>query len=307
MTSSWFPAHPVTGKHYVLCISPEAGPYADIWKMYTEAARAREWLRVVPFNEIGMYRTMSFYDDPDVVFVIFEPTKFDPWPRAARKARVVGVYSEALGGDLLAAHKVHLDRFTALVHRYDAVAVHAPGVQEILSTYYGTSTDVRLLPIGWSPETMGAPDFEAERWSPPVFLGSEVGRRKAVIDRLASEMVIEWPRTVYGDDALAILRRSRHYLYVAHSLCSTFSTWRIWQALASGAALVAECASDADQTWPAVPGLHFVSLDTMEPSEVREKVLAVDLSVYAKRAYADLGERFSIDRVIEDYLVPLGT
>lgn len=300
MTS--FDTHPKTGRHYAIVLSPN-GAYRDLWAMYAHAAKTRPWLEVMTRQGADVLRATSLYQDPRLVMVVWEPTKFVPFSRDERRAKVIGVYSEALGGDMLEAHIEHFEQFASVVPDYDAIAVHAPRAKQILEKVL-VNTPVVTLPVGWCPFAMGVPDFIGPRPRELVFVGSNVGRRMELLPMLQAGLPgLEWPQGLYGQDVLFVLSQARGYLYIAHSKVETFSTWRLWQALSAGTTLFAELADDA---WPFVKNEHFVALSSPPtPEEIRER-LAEDVSVYAKRAHEAFALDFVIDNVIDEYVVPLG-
>jgi hypothetical protein len=157
---------------------------------------------------------------------------------------------------------------------------------------------------------MGRPRWHAPKHYHFLYWGSAVGRRGMFVPFLKEHFgeLLHVPEGVFGRDLLALLDRSYASLYVAHSAVRSYSTWRLWQTLATSAAFVGE----PGDTWPFEPGKHILTFDQLTSEnylgvldQIREIGCDVKrLGEIAECAADELGSRFTIDRVVDRYLVP---
>jgi hypothetical protein len=95
--------------------------------------------------------------------------------------------------------------------------------------------------------------------------GSQPTGRRNVgrASRFAIELTVL--HAVYGPNMNDAMNRAKATLYIAHSNVRSYSTWRIWQALASSSILVTE----VGDWWPLSPSLCF-SLPKLSPENISE-------------------------------------
>jgi hypothetical protein len=293
--------HPDTGLHYGVVIPRDHGPFTDIRACYEHAARRFPWLSLItPGQDID-------YGRDDLFVLTWVP--LTPPPRRKRKATCAMVYSEALDADptlVLPAHQEHFRSVDALFaeQRFDGVFGHTPRAAEILTAL---AAPTAVLPVGWEPEIMGRP-----RGTAPVhdlvYHGSNVGRRKLLVPFLAAELGPRFYDVTgsFGRSLLGALELARASLYIAHSRVESFSTWRCWQAMAAGCALVAE----PGDAWPFEAERDYLPIGplTLDSAEYWAASLiaildAGGLEKYAEAALATNGD-FTTCRMVEEYLMP---
>lgn len=316
---------PKTGFTYIHVIPPEWGPFVDIRACWQHAARKYPWILVIPPSDFRWQadNNSESWRDENAVFIYWAPN-WDPdreplithlhdrKTKDRKGAKVVGVFFEAMAKDLgrlLPRHRVCLEQFENVAKSLDGVLVHTPGAVEFMDCLGALDIKADLLPVGWDPEVMGRPRWSTENHHDYVFYGSRVGKRALAIpyllDNLGARLVDR--SGAFGRGLLSALDNSRANLYIAHSDVDSFSTWRTWQCIASSAALVAEPAD----MWP-LTAEHFVEIPrlTLENAEAVSEnlrtILHQDLEAVAYRAHQDLGHEFTIDRIIERYLIPFG-
>lgn len=298
------PVHPETGLHYGIVMTRAWGALVDMRACYDHVATQLPWLTVVtPGQEVD-------YDDPDLFLLFWEPQKVPE--RSARRATTAYVYVEALDPHferMLPQHRAHFQGI-AQQHAqgcYDGILAHTPYMSLLLESLLGQGR-VPVLPAGWEPEVMGRPRGTLRSHS-LVYHGTPVGRREVLVpyllDRLGGKLINATGR--FGRGLIGALEAAHGSLYIAHSSVASFSTWRLWQALAAGCAVVAE----PGDTWPFEGGAHYVpigpfTLDNAVDLGNRLAELADDhamLEATAARAYAALGH-FTTRYCIEHYLLP---
>lgn len=298
--------HPTTGLHYGVVITPTWGPLTDIRACYEEVARFVPWLTVVsPGQKLD-------YDDP-TLFVLFWAPALVPH-RSERRCTTALVYSEALDpdlGKLLPAHRNHFREVyeQCAGARYDGVFGHTPYMAELLALHLASHRVMTgVLPVGWEPGVMGRPRG-THRVHELVYHGSMVGRRHLLIpflsDRLGHRLTNASGQ--YGRGLLGALEAAYGSLHIAHSPVASFSTWRLWQALAGGCAVVGE----PGDSWPFEAGKHYAPIgpftldNAVELGDELARLLdrRDDLIRFADRALAELGH-FTTMHCVCEYLVP---
>ena len=303
------PLHPRSGLHYAMVMPDDVGAYIDYWIGYSALAATVPWLSVVSRTQYS-----SFYEahrnDPSMCFVLWN-VEYAPRPR---QAIVFALYVEAVGDErvLLADHVRHWHTFGKCAPDFDGVLVHTPSLVAPLAR--GMSLPTFVFPAGWSPAWgSSAP---AKRWEHLLYWGSTVGRREKIIPWLKYNLhpySLRDASGCFGRKILGEIDQSRASLYVAHSDVLSFSTWRLWQQLATTTPLIAETIGE---TWPFVAGDHFLPVDPIKlgPSDTAQRYDVAKQIVrhmgddealrrVVVRSHADLRERFTIERCVEDYLV----
>lgn len=302
------PVHPETGVHYAHLVTGVWGVHVDIRATWQHFAERCPWISVHDPDAVPD----TLWEDPHVLVICWHMGRPMPTQRGQRKAHTAIVYSEAVGppGTMLYDHVVeHAKAKDALRElRYDAVFGHTPGMMQ---HWLQEGEEAYVLPLGYDPAVYGTPWFEAERKYSYVYYGSTVAKRALVMPYLKERLGPDLTDLsgCFGKSLRAEMDRAKASLYVAHSDVESFSTWRIWQTLGTSACLVAEKAD----SWPLVPERHFVEIPRI--TWVNAKVVAdhlsrlltdTDLLGTAKRAYEEIGSEYSVERCINQYLVPAG-
>lgn len=302
------PRHPDTGFHYVVVIPFAWGPHIDYSVGYRRLAETTPWLSCVDDADWSTVYA-EHRNDPRVLFVLWAPR---PIAFGDRRCLIAAVYNEALDSDtsrMLTAHRDHWLAFAACSSAYDAVFVHTPGMGAEVGSRL-PMMDVRVLPAGWSPWAMGGPSWEAPKHTGFAYWGSPVGRRREIVPRLHKLFPDMADLTgAYGRRLLADVNGATAALYVAHSPVQSFSTWRLWQAIATATPLVVEGTPSLLETWPFPPGL-FIEIAPLDESDgagvqqlaavLRDPVLCRNHARAAHEGFRD----WTLEFVVERYLVP---
>lgn len=218
-----------------------------------------------------------------------------------RRARCALRYTESSGAPdgLIPNQRVELEWLEANGRAFDIVFVGTPAVKAAVESHCKRTVAV---PIGYDAGAMGIPDWDAKKVRDFTFYGSLMGRRQWIIPLLkktfGSRISIVHK---FGRIRQKALNCARTILYVGHSVEPGFPGMRLWQAIATSAALVTE---DRD-AWPAVPWRHYIPIPNAReeaPGEFiasMENALHNDLGAIAKRAHEELST-YTVDRCIAD-------
>lgn len=292
--------HPVTGRRYLAVIPNTNGPFVDIYSCYSKLARDYRWLDVISPDLFGS--ALAQMRDDNVVFMHWAHGGLTEsvLPRD-RMALVLPVYSEALDCDpavMLYDHFRDWQTFQAVSEHLDGFFAHTPRMVESISD--ATGLDGFLLPVGWDP-VMGTPEWDRRKNHDSLFAGSMVGRRHDLLSRLRGHIHIDLC-TLYGPPLIDRMNAAKTTLYVAHSLVSSYSTWRIWQALCSSSALTTE----PGDWWPLCSEM-CVELPRLTGSNVDEvgamirdlpDSIALDRARSLHEALRSFTTRFCVDHYI---------
>jgi hypothetical protein len=301
------PRHPISGLHYLVCIPSGWGAYVDYGTAYRELAQRTPWMTVVDFDEYLAHGWDLVKDDPDACVVHWTP-EYAPRPH---RCIVMTLYAEAIGEPhlMLDGHIAHWNRVGERAPDWDAILVHTPGMIEPLRR--GMNLPTYVFPAGWWPG-WGTPRWSTPREDHLLYWGSTVGRRTELIPWLAEHAppTLRDVSGAFGRGILAEVERSKAAIYIAHSIVQTFSTWRLWQMVSTATALIAE----PGESWPFIAGAHYLPIPYMGQSEesretVHQQILAYyndvpALDGVAHRAFDELAHKYTVDRCIEDFLVP---
>jgi hypothetical protein len=304
--------HPDAGLHIHVVIPTAWGPFVDVRACYEIAARSRPWLSVLDSSEFLQQGAgdLSADDQADErLYVVWDPSLrvFPKQASTRRRALVALVYSEALGNPahMLGAHREQLQNFHARVGDLDAVLLHTPWMQ----TQFAPHAPAFALPVGWEPEAMGQPRWHAPKHRAYVYHGSMAGKRQFTVPYLTRELGDKFYNASgsFGRGLIGLLDTAQAALYLGHSDVSSWSTWRIWQVIATSTALVAE----PGDCWPLEPGRHFVQLPRIDYTNIAAvvrdlKQLAAGntLAACARTLYDDLAGDYTTGKIVDQYLVP---
>lgn len=174
-------------------------------------------------------------------------------PPKERKCQVLLLFCEAFDlnmGKLIPSHKDDLDKLRVLAKSYDKILCHTPWMCEVIGAFTGVKT--HLFPLGYFqyPLQEAALRFGAEvhahggptRESEIMGLRARLGR--SFIDLTG----------FFDAHLIKAMQHCVYSLYVPHSPVRSFSTWRMWQAVAAGLPIVVE--GDVD-VWPELPGFRL--------------------------------------------------
>lgn len=294
------------------------GPYVDIRAMWQALACRRKHVRVLTPEQ---FLARSLDDDRDV-FVCWE--LIDPGRRDGRKAMVLQVYAEAMDDDvnnMLPAHRDHWQRLKDIAPNLDGVLTHTPWTADFVRRYVNVQTDV--MPVGWDPEVMGSPRWEAPKHHDLAYHGSMVGRRELVVPYIAGKFGRRFVEAtgLYGRALLGRLDQSSTSLYISHSDVTSFSTWRTWQVASTSAILIVEgrapgTAGDGGfphDTWPLEGGLHYLQIPSVlagADAAIAELEKCVHPDTHAariemaRRVHEEIARLYTVDYVTDKFLIP---
>jgi len=297
--------HPKSGLHYRHVIPDVWGAWVDLWEGYTEFASRHPWASCVGPATFERDQAQHIYQDPDILWILWGMR--EPGPRDKRKGLVASVYVEPIGAAdaMLPSHVLEWNSLVDQRQRLDAVFANSPHMSHLCAKQLPSF----VLPIGWNPAVTGCPRWGAAKHDDYIYYGLSCGRRVTVVPRVLDEMAyhVKDVSGAFGRGLLGRLDNAKASLYIAHSN-AIYSAWRIWQTIATSAALVAECGCDP---WPMVDGEHYIPFDRIDDDNVQrvmedlvDIVKHVNLLQVARRAHDDLGPEFTLERVTEKYLVP---
>lgn len=291
-------AHPKTGLRYIISFS--GGPaFSDVQAMYERYAEGVDWMDIIVHTQL----TDKMIQDERAIIVMWGV--LPPLPPTRRKAKFVHVYSEALDEDpknMLDNHQRWLKGSRDRFELADAAFGHTPWMAGRISSAPGF-----VLPVGWGPQTMGEPNWSCSKTRRFAYVGAMAGKRRWALPAM-SMLLGDALGDVSGSWGVFLhraLNQSWANLYLSHSDIQSFSTFRIWQTLASSAALIAESGRDC---WPMTEEM-YVCIPTLTPenaSNVARDLLEIHESEFAmtsRRLHEGLSH-FTIDYVIENYLIP---
>lgn len=305
--------HPEIGLHYRHVIPADWGPFVDaratLNALTQDRCNGRVWHSVITPAE---YAQDPYWTSPAVCYVEWSNTNRRIGAPQDRKCLVALYALEAWGApsEMLESHVQHWQRFQAAAVDYDAVLTYTPRMVEHLQAL---GLHAALYPLGFDPRTVGLPRWTTPKFTDYVYWGSDVGKRTVLMPRL-QELVDGHIHNVSGSFGRGLagqLDTARAALHLAHSAVQSFPQWRAWQVLATSACLVAELpVGEPPDTWPLVPGRHFVplapiTLDNVEKTAAQlYQLLATPLVDIARRAHEELASEFSATACVERYLVP---
>jgi hypothetical protein len=291
--------HPSTGLHYVH-IFPMTPVFEEIRERYDFAAKRLGWMSAQDlFNWTPDWPEWQM---KSLALVFWGSLPEIPKNHAAR---VAFRHTESTGQmDNLVSNQQ--DFISRLIHKLveaDVVFAGCPAAAEWLRPH---CRKVALGPIGYDPVVMGTPNWSAKKQYDLVFCGTPTGRRKWILPEIGKRNRIRFARfNAFGRDRTTLMDSSRAVLHVGHSDEPGFPGMRLWQAIASSAALLTE----PRDAWPAVAGRHYIELP--KPIEDRigefldaiERALAGPLEDTARVAHEELS-KYTVERCMNEFFVP---
>ncbi len=279
------------------------GPFVDIRACLQSLSRRRPRTQVIPQD--WYRRDPGLWEDPECLFICWDISTADPGPKENRKCKVAVVYSEAIDenqANLLPQHRAVWDSFLKMAPNLDAVLTHTPRTAEIL----GKILPAYVLPVGWDAEAMGALRH-APKHQQLVYHGSMAGRRALIVPYLIGRLGLVDITGSCGRQLLGRRVTAAASLYIAHSPVESFSTWRLWQAASTSAALIAE----PGDTWPFEKGKHFLGIPRISVDNAEDVSLQIiryleqkDRLIEIANAAHELARQFTVGYVEDEFLVP---
>lgn len=298
--------HPETGYHYVHILA-RVPTFSEIWRSYEAFSARCPWMSVLDARDFDSLRNSEAYQDPGLFIVTWVHSYAGP--REHRKAKVASVYAEAVGPreTMLGPHKERWDEWAARIKDYDLLLGHTPFMAEEIGKLGVPSA---IYPVGWDPEVVGGPDFSKERENAFVFYGSMAGVREWAIPALKARLggLLQDKTGTFGVNLSYALRNAVGNLYIPHSYVQSFSTWRTWQSLPAGSAMVGE----NSDIWPLVPDVHYLTIPritTENVDTVAGRLRSIlenpsELQGIARRAWDEVACGYTVEKVVRNFLVP---
>lgn len=300
--------HPKSGRRYTY-VFPMAPAFEEMRASYAKLAETRPWLQVLngPAGEARIARS----NDPNELLVCFHRPRWEVL-RQKRAAKVSFVYTEPLGPlpNMSADGRNYYTAFCSIMGGLDGVLTHTPYMRQEMSRIVNDYIPVCVLPAGLDPSATVKANFEVAKERSFLFYGANAGKRVRSLS-LVSHRIHVAPNT-FGRALGDLLNRSEVNVYVAHSDVHSFSTWRIWQTLATSAALAAEGLNGVVDAWPLEPWRHYAPLPQIMPNDASDflaKLESVPLAQWREislTARAEVLLKFTAERCVEDWLVPAG-
>lgn len=268
---------------------------------YGYATERLPWMSVAPWDQWSADRPE--WQDPNNVIILWlwgTPGMLDVVPENY-KASLVIWYIESVGPPegLCSDQRPVLERYLGYFKKPDLVVVGFPSSAKFLEPY---CRKVIYAPTGYDPGIMGKPDWSAPKEYDFGFCGLEAGRRNWIFPAMRKRFGGRFLHITgrFGLDRKVLYDRCRAVLYIAHSTEPCFAPLRIWQSIASSAAL----ATERRDVWPAIPGRHYIELPEAQENDIDwfidqvEGVLKMPLEEIARRAHDELAG-YSVDRAME--------
>ena len=294
------------GLSFVHVVPADPGAYSDVFASLHSLSQRNLWTYVIGIDQ----RLEPYLDDPDVLLIFWDAHAFklDVLERP-RRALIAAMFVEALDIDESKMLELSLslwNGFKSRCHLFDAIFVHTPAMKRLLEAKH-IDRPIHVLPAGWDRAAMGEPDWLRIKTTSYLYWGSEWSRRK-VFDLFFMTYGPRLERArVFGKELLDKLQAAKAAIYIAHSLVSSGSTWRMWQAASTSAAIVAEPAD----FWPFEAGEHYIEIPrlTAENAEFSSYLLTKLLDdrgtlETTARAAHERAKQYTVDRIEHDFLVP---
>jgi len=292
----------MTHRRYIHVFPPVAH-YSEAYACYRAASARLDWLSAETWTTWSASRPE--WQDPNVAVIFWSyislPHILQMIP-PKRAAAIALWYSESIGeaGKLNPGLGEVLRVFMGHMKMFDAVFVGTPSAEKFLRPH---CRKITVDPLGYEPEVMGTPDWSKPKDHDLVFYGSPYGRREWILpalDKHFGKRMLLVPNATYGIERKRLCDGCRAILHVGHSEELSVPKFRLWQAVATSAALVAE----TGDAWPAVPGRHYVELPMAKQDhmgefvEEIEKALRLPLEAIARKAHEDLS-KYTIERSMQ--------
>lgn len=294
--------HPTAGRRYVH-VFPSDPFLSEIRDCYRSAARRLPWM--VVHDLAAWSSSREDWQDPELVVIFWGclPTGVIP---ERRRSALVARYTESVGlpEGLNAVQRQIVERYTADADVPDLLLGGTPTVADFWS---GKHRATAFAPIGYEPEILGRPDWTTPKTIDFAFRGTLIGRRLYILKKLQKSFPRLGSIHSFGLERKFQLDRALIDLYIGHSSDLSFPGMRLWQGIASSAALVTE----PRDAWPAVAGRHYIEVPEVDPDlfgffveNLRELLQdTAALRSIAETAHKELSV-YTVDRCMEGFVVP---
>lgn len=282
-------------------VFPVSEFFRELRDCYSSASTRLTWMSAENLSDWTPDRPE--WSDPDLVLVFWG--RF-PIVSDRRRATLVFRYTESVGDPELLAQVQRdlMQDFATRAHVPDLLLAGCPAVADYWSRLCRA---VAVAPIGYEPAVLGRPDWGARKKFPVGYRGHFIERRTWATRWLQQKLGprFHWIHG-FGLDRKRELDACSVDLYIGHSIEYGFPGARLWQSIASSAAL----ATERRDVWPAVPGRHYVELPVFDHddrgkflSAIRETFERAPLEQISRTAHAELST-YTVDRCMEEFVVP---
>lgn len=301
--------HPDVGLEFVHVISDESPTFHEIYRCHKYISQSVNWIKVISSNQykaLLLDSTSQYYTDPTCVYVLWHDWAGNMPP--GRKARVFLHYSELIGEPqyLTDDQRVMLANFITNARNYDQIFVHTKWAEQYLRTLI---TNVHYAPVGFEPDVMGRPDYSITKEYDIAFYGSWAGRRQTIIPTLSKNLKNKLTEVVgvFGIARQRELNKARTIIHIPFTDNTSFTTMRLWHAVASSAVMLIE----PTDTWPAIAGQHYIQIPHITDNNIKDVAQIIDgvlsktnLIEMAKTAHNDLS-KYTIKYCHDNYIIPV--
>jgi hypothetical protein len=282
-------------------VFPTSEFFSEIRDCYQSAARRIPWMSTDELSNWTVDRLE--WGEQDLVLIFWGRMPSVP---KHRRATLVFRYTESVGDPelLIEAQRDLMTAFAAQAHLPDLLLAGCPAVANYWSQLCRA---VAVAPMGYEPTILGEPDWSTKKCFDVAYRGHYVDRRTWLLRRLQRHLQnrFHWIHS-FGLNRKRELDACRADLYIGHSVEYGFPGARLWQSIASSAALLTE----PRDVWPAVPGRHYVELPLAKHDdwrrfvvEVSEIVNSAPLDEISRTANRELST-YTIDRCMSEFIVP---
>jgi len=301
--------HPSTGFRY-LHVIPDHPSYREIFDSYQNASESLGWMSVLSPGAWTLAQAdLAGMADLGVI-VWGHTTLVAPVKHAGLLA---GFYTEIIGskedfGDPTASRLGILEKYTRYHGNFDLLFAATPRGREKLQTLC-PDRKVHLTAAGYDPVIMGRPVWNAIKNIDLAYYGASTTRRTELLPALRQslEHSISDISGSYSSSRQMLMNLSKAVLHLHSWPKATCSTSRIWQSVASSAAMIMET-TDA---WPAVAGRHYIEIPTVTSMNVADVAAMIDkvledphrLLTLARTAHEELST-YTPEYVMEHYFIP---
>ena len=282
-------------------VFPASEFFREIRDCYRSAALRIPWMSTDDLPDWTVDRPE--WNDQDLVLIFWGRMPSVP---ERRRATLVFRYTESVGDPelLIQAQRDLMTDFAASARLPDLLLAGCPAVADY---WEPLCRAVAVAPMGYEPAVLGEPCWATKKRFDVAYRGHYVDRRTWLLRRLEGRFRrrLHWIHN-FGLERKRALDACRVDLYIGHSVEYGFPGARLWQSIASSAALLTE----PRDVWPAVRGRHYVELPlanhdapTIFLDEIERILESAPLDEISRTAHRELSA-YTIDRCMSEFVVP---
>lgn len=285
-------------------VFPRSAVFDELKAAYGSASSRMPWMSVESLEDWGPDPERLEWWAPENVLIFWG--LLPAHVPANRTASFVFRFTESVGDpELLSAGQ--LESMVSFVTRAKEPDLVLCGNATIADYWSCLCRKVAVAPIGYEKSVFGEPDWGVEKCFDVSFRGSHVERRTWLMEAIRTKFEDKflWIKS-FGLERQKMLNQCRVDLYLGHCQDYSFPGMRLWQNIASSAALV----SERRDAWPAIPGKHYVSVEPATKTNIKRFLSELEYTIshyplaeMAKTAHQELS-LFTIDRCMEEFVIP---